>query len=64
MGRGARNADTEGNNVNMITEQRRIALENPCQHAIQCADPKYFFHFHPAQGITCGVNLTINVGEE
>lgn len=46
------------------SQQRMIALANPCEIAEQCNDRRYFFLFHPAQGIDCSIGLTVNVGEE
>lgn len=47
-----------------IDRQRRIAIAHPCQFAEQCAEGRYMFTVNAAQGITCGVNLTVNIGEE
>lgn len=47
-----------------IDRQRRIAITQPCQFAEQCADGRYMFTVNAAQGTTCGVNLTVNIGEE
>lgn len=47
-----------------IDRQRRIAITQPCQFAEQCADGRYMLTVNAAQGITCGVNLTVNIGEE
>lgn len=47
-----------------IERQRRIAMAHPCQFAEQCAEGRYMFTANAAQGITCGVNLTVNIGEE
>ena len=47
-----------------IDKQRRIAISNPCQFGEQCADGRYMLRVNAAQGITCGVNLTVNIGEE
>jgi hypothetical protein len=48
----------------VVKAQRRVALANPCQHALQCFNDAYMFTVHPAQGLTCGVNLTVNIGQE
>jgi hypothetical protein len=48
----------------VVQTQRRRAITNPCQYAMQCANEGYMFMVRPAQGISCGVNLTVNVGEE
>ncbi|GAB2806729.1 hypothetical protein GCM10027276_04360 [Comamonas piscis] len=48
----------------VIDRQRCIAIAYPCQFAEQCADGRYMFTVNAAQGITCGVNLTVNIGEE
>lgn len=48
----------------VVAAQRRIALAHPCEDPMQCADRRYMFTVNLAQGITCGVNLTVNIGEE
>ena len=44
--------------------QRIHALAHPCEQPEQCSNPAFLFTVNPAQGVTCGVNLTVNVGEE
>lgn len=48
----------------IVVQQRMTALAKPCEHAEQCTNPRYFFAVYPAQGVRCGVVLTVNVGEE
>lgn len=48
----------------IVQAQRATALKHPCELAEQCADPRYMFWVNPAQGVQCGVCLTVNVGEE
>jgi len=48
----------------VVQAQRAMALRYPCELPEQCADPRYMFWVNPAQGVQCGVNLTVNVGEE
>lgn len=48
----------------IVAMQRMQALAHPCELPEQCANPAFMFTVNPAQGVTCGVNLTINVGEE
>lgn len=48
----------------VVKRQRAIAISRPCEEAEQCMDPRYLFVVHPAQGLRCGVVLTVNVGEE
>jgi hypothetical protein len=48
----------------VVERQRRFAIANPCQEAMQCADPKYHFTVYPAQHVACGVGLTVNIGQE
>ena len=48
----------------VVCQQRMRALAHPCELPEQCANAVFMFTVNPAQGVTCGVNLTINVGEE
>jgi hypothetical protein len=48
----------------IVAKQRMIALAHPCELPEQCANPGFMFTVNPAQGVQCGVNLTVNVGEE
>jgi len=48
----------------VFASQRMRALTNPCELPEQCANPGFMFTVRPAQGVQCGVCLTINVGEE
>jgi hypothetical protein len=48
----------------VAAEQCMTALAMPCEVAEQCANSRYFFAVYPAQGVRCGVVLTVNVGEE
>ena len=48
----------------VVEHHRAFALANPCEHAMQCADRRYMFWVMPAADVQCGVNLTVNVGEE
>lgn len=48
----------------VVQAQRAAALKHPCELPEQCAHPRYMFAVYPAQGVGCGVNLTVNVGEE
>lgn len=48
----------------VVANQRMRALAHPCELPEQCANPVFMFTVRPAQGVQCGVNLTINVGEE
>lgn len=48
----------------VVIQQRMTALAAPCEIAERCADSRYFFAVYPAQGVRCGVVLTVNVGEE
>ena len=48
----------------VVEYQRAIAHTAPCQVAEECGNPRYFFHVYPAQFVSCGVWLTVNVGEE
>jgi hypothetical protein len=48
----------------VVIVQRQQAIFRPCEHAIQCSDSRYFFTVYPAQRVTAGVCLTVNVGEE
>lgn len=48
----------------VVTSQRMRALAYPCELPEQCSRPGFFFTVRPAQGVQCGVCLTINVGEE
>ena len=48
----------------VVASQRMRALANPCELPAQCSWPGLFFTVRPAQGVRCGVCLTINVGEE
>ena len=48
----------------VVAMQRMRALAHPCELPEQCANPGFMFTVRPAQGVQCGVNLTINVGEE
>ncbi len=48
----------------VVAQQRMRALAHPCEQPEQCAQPGFMFTVNPGQGIQCGVNLTINVGEE
>lgn len=48
----------------VVIRQRTTALSMPCEFAEQCTDPLYFFTVNIAQGVRCGVGLTVNVGEE
>ncbi len=48
----------------LAAQARRIAIAAPCQHAMQCADPRYFRCFYPRQGLRVGMVITVNVGEE
>lgn len=61
-------SEHEGNEMSkfkqIVIQQRMTALAKPCEHAEQCANPRYFFAVYPAQGVRCGVVLTVNVGEE
>lgn len=44
----------------VVIRQRTTALSMPCEFAEQCTDPLYFFTVHIAQGVRCGVGLTVN----
>lgn len=48
----------------VVAMQRMRALASPCEFPEQCANPAFMFTVNPAQGVQCGVNLTINVGTE
>ena len=48
----------------VVSYQRAVAHTAPCEVAEQCGHPRYFFDVYPAQGVRCGVCLTVNVGEE
>jgi hypothetical protein len=48
----------------VVTQQRATALAHACEFPEQCASPRFMFIVNPAQGVQCGVNLTVNVGEE
>jgi hypothetical protein len=48
----------------VVSYQRALAHTAPCELAEQCANPRYFFRVSPAQGVSCGVRLTVNVGKE
>lgn len=48
----------------VVIQQRMEALAAPCELAEQCTNSRYFFAVYPAQGVRCGVVLTVNVGEE
>lgn len=48
----------------VVSAQRQRAITHPCELPEQCANPGYFFTVSPAQGVGCGVNLTVNVGKE
>lgn len=48
----------------VVAQQRMQALAYPCEFPEQCANPGFMFTVNPAQGVQCGVNLTVNVGEE
>lgn len=48
----------------VVAMQRMRALAHPCELPEQCSSPGFMFTVRPAQGVQCGVNLTINVGEE
>ena len=48
----------------VVSQQRMRALAYPCELPEQCANPGFMFTVYPAQGVQCGVNMTINVGEE
>lgn len=48
----------------VVIQQRMAALAAPCELAEQCTNSHYFFAVYPAQGVRCGVVLTVNVGEE
>jgi hypothetical protein len=48
----------------VVAAQRMRALTYPCERPEQCENPGFLFTVNPAQGVQCGVNLTINVGEE
>ena len=48
----------------VATQQRMTALAMPCKVAEECTNSRYFFAVRPAQGVRCGVVLTVNVGEE
>lgn len=48
----------------VVSLARATALTASCEFAEQCSNPRYFFTVYPAQGVACGVCLTVNVGEE
>lgn len=47
-----------------ITEQQLIALAFPCELPEQCTNSRYFLRVKSSRDANCGVNLTVNVGQE